>query len=79
MAKNGLLANSVGGLIGTGAGRGIGLMFIVFGVLYIGVTLMSYFSRRLRNLEVELPDEIDNIPVTSDAALRTIGTVLARD
>jgi len=79
MSITGPLANSIGAVIGTGAGRGIGLMFLVFGVLYIGVTALGYFSRRLRNLEVELPDEIDNIPFTADVAMRTIGTVLARD
>jgi MFS family permease len=79
MTTNGPLADSLGRLIGTGAGRGIGLMFIVFGLLYVGVTVLSYFSSRLKNLEVELPDEIDDVPVTADAGMRTIGTVLARD
>ncbi len=79
MVTDGLLASSVGALIGTGAGRGIGLMFIVFGGLSIVITVLSYFSRRLRNVEVELPDEIDNVSVTADTTMRTIGTVLARD
>lgn len=79
MAVNGPLANSVGAVIGTGAGRGIGLMFLVFGTLYVVITGLSYFSRRLRNLEVELPDEIADVPVTSDVALRTIGAVMVRE
>lgn len=82
MIAHGRLAGSIGKLIGTGAGRGIGLMFILFGVVYIGTTVvLGYFSRRLQKLDAELPDEIDNIhpKATSYDVMPTIGAVLTRE
>lgn len=59
MADNGLLANSVGKFIGTGLGRGIGLMFIIMGLLIIfSVIILSQYPR-LRLVEDELPDAIE--------------------
>lgn len=82
MLANGQLANSVGALIGTGAGRGIGLMFIIFGVVFLITTVvLGYFSRRLQNLDAELPDEIDNFhaTITLNEAMPTSGAVLTRE
>jgi hypothetical protein len=58
MTTGGLLAGSIGQLIGVGPGRGIGLMFITLGALTILVTLVAYQYPRLRLLEEELPDLI---------------------
>ena len=58
MAANGLLAGSLGQIIGVGPGRGISLMFIVIGFLYLVATLIAYQYRRLRFVEDELPDAI---------------------
>ena len=44
--------------IGTGPGRGIGLLFICMGALTILMTSVAYFFPRLRYLEYELPDAI---------------------
>ncbi len=79
MSKNGLFAGSVGSLIGTGPGRGIGLIFIILGALFIGSAIMGYFSRRLRNLEVELPDEIDSVSITPNVTTRMIGAMVVRE
>lgn len=46
----------LGSLIGTGAGRGIGLMFVVAAVLLLAATLAAYLYPRLRLVERELPD-----------------------
>jgi MFS family permease len=49
---DGMLANSLGWLVGTGAGRGIGFMFVVSG---LSVTVLAFFifrSRQIRALEV---------------------------
>ncbi|MEM9092189.1 MAG: MFS transporter, partial [Cyanobacteria bacterium P01_F01_bin.53] len=56
MATQGPLAESLGQLIGTGAGRGIGLMFIVLGGFNILVTLIAYQYAPLRLVETNLPD-----------------------
>jgi MFS transporter, DHA3 family, macrolide efflux protein len=58
MAPDGLLAGSVGQLIGVGPGRGIGLMFMVMGALTMIVTVIAYLYPRLRLVEDELPDAI---------------------
>jgi MFS family permease len=58
LAPGGALAASLGSLLGTGAGRGIGLLFIVLGVLYTLTTGVAALYPRLRNLELELPDAV---------------------
>jgi DHA3 family macrolide efflux protein-like MFS transporter len=58
MTTGGLLAGSIGQLIGVGPGRGIGLMFITLGALTMLVTVVAYQYPRLRLLEEELPDAI---------------------
>jgi hypothetical protein len=58
LAANGPLAGSLGGIIGTGAGRGIGLMFILMGVVKILVSLGGYLSPSIRFVEDELPDMV---------------------
>lgn len=58
MAVNGPLADSVGRVIGVGAGRGIGLLFVTMGVLSIITTVAGYQYPRLRFVEDELADQI---------------------
>jgi MFS family permease len=58
--EGGVLAGSVGRVIGVGPGRGIGLMFILIGILISLATIVGYTYPRLRNVEAELPDiELD--------------------
>jgi len=56
MVEGGSIASRYGDLLGTGPDRGIGLMFIIFGLVYIlaAQTIMLY--PRLRRIELELPD-----------------------
>jgi len=56
LAPHGPLAGSIGSLIGLGPGRGIGLMFIVLGLLATLTALVGFAYPRLRRVEVELPD-----------------------
>lgn len=56
MKTNGLLAGSIGQIIGTGTGRGIGLMFIILGGLTILTTIAAYQYAPLRLVESKLPD-----------------------
>jgi MFS transporter, DHA3 family, macrolide efflux protein len=53
----------LGTLLGTGPGRGIGLMFIGSALIGILVTFVAYASPRIRNIEEELPDAL---PAQSD-------------
>jgi hypothetical protein len=56
LAANGALATGLGPVIGTGAGRGIGLLFILMGVAKIAVSLAGYLNPRIRDVEDDLPD-----------------------
>ena len=64
LAEGGLLSSSVGRIIGVGQGRGIGLMFIIFGIMILLATGAGFSYPRLRRVETELPDVIaDKVPV----------------
>ncbi|MEM6597763.1 MAG: MFS transporter [Cyanobacteria bacterium P01_D01_bin.36] len=56
LTPTGLLADSIGPLLGTGEGRGIGLLFVIVGIFIMAVTLAAYFYPRIRLVENELPD-----------------------
>lgn len=56
MTLNGPLAATIGQLIGIGPGRGIGLMFIILGILTILMTIIAYQYAPLRLVNDELPD-----------------------
>ncbi|HEY75568.1 MAG TPA: MFS transporter [Thermoflexia bacterium] len=58
MAEGGLLAGSVGRVIGVGVGRGIGLLYILLGGLLLLTTAVAYLYPRLREVERELPDVV---------------------
>jgi len=46
----------LGTMFGSGPGRGIGLMFVLSGVMVIATALVAWTSPRIRNLETEIPD-----------------------
>jgi hypothetical protein len=56
MAGDGALAGTIGRILGTGPGRGIGLMFVIAGVGTILLAAAGWMQPRLRHLETELPD-----------------------
>jgi len=59
MAEGGALADTfLGTLLGTGPGRGIGLMFIISCLFLWVESFVAYANPRIRNLEVEIPDAI---------------------
>jgi DHA3 family macrolide efflux protein-like MFS transporter len=65
MQPGGVLASSLAGaVLGTGAGRGIGLMFAASGIVLVAASALAYSSSRIRLVEDELPDvlleEIDS-------------------
>jgi MFS transporter, DHA3 family, macrolide efflux protein len=57
MLQGGALASSpIGALLGTGPGRGIGLMFVLSGLVLLLVSSLTWSSARIRRVEDELPD-----------------------
>ncbi|NET37740.1 MAG: MFS transporter [Cyanothece sp. SIO1E1] len=68
LSPNGLLASSVGQLIGVGAGRGIGLLFIIIGIFIILATSATYQYPRIRLVEDELPDAITHSTPATDGS-----------
>ncbi|MEA2176398.1 MAG: transporter, family, macrolide efflux protein [Blastocatellia bacterium] len=67
LAPGGKLNGSIGRLIGVGPGRGIGLLFITMGFITAMMTIAGFLYPRLRLVEDELPDVIQEpAPATSD-------------
>lgn len=58
MADDGALADSLGALLGTGDGRGIGLGYVVFGLLLIATTIVGFSIRLLRHFDTEVEDSL---------------------
>jgi predicted MFS family arabinose efflux permease len=58
MAEDGAFAGTLGRVIGTGPGRGIGLMVILSGIGVMLVGVAGWLHPRVRHLETELPDQI---------------------
>lgn len=56
MAVGGPLAGTLGAVIGTGPGRGVGLLFMVMGFLSVMAVVIGFLYRPLRDLETRLPD-----------------------
>jgi MFS transporter, DHA3 family, macrolide efflux protein len=56
LMTDGPLAGSVGQILGTGPGRGVGLLFVVAGVLGVAVTAAGYLYGPFRRLDSDLPD-----------------------
>ncbi|MFD8208923.1 amino acid adenylation domain-containing protein [Streptomyces sp. NPDC059695] len=56
MDEGGALAPTVGALIGTGDGRGIGLLYLVFGLAMAALVLISFCIPVLARFDREVPD-----------------------
>jgi MFS family permease len=62
LERDGSLADSLGRLFGTGPGRGIGLLISVSGIGMMLLAVVGYLLPRIRNVETELPDLIEDEP-----------------
>jgi MFS family permease len=69
LAPGGALAGTVGRVIGVGAGRGVGFLFVVLGGLVLAVVGLASLSPRLRRLESEIPDA----PLPGEGSQRAAG------
>jgi DHA3 family macrolide efflux protein-like MFS transporter len=59
MREGGALAETVlGALLGIGPGRGIGLIYVLSGILVILISAVAYLNPRIRQLEEEVPDAV---------------------
>ncbi|MFU8874615.1 amino acid adenylation domain-containing protein [Micromonospora sp. SL4-19] len=58
LAPGGALAGSVGAVIGTGPGRGIGFAYVCFGLALVLVTLGGFAIRLLRRFDLEVEDSL---------------------
>jgi DHA3 family macrolide efflux protein-like MFS transporter len=59
MLEGGALASTaLGTLLGTGPGRGIGLIYVLSGVLVILISAIAYLTPRISWLEEEVPDAV---------------------
>jgi amino acid adenylation domain-containing protein len=58
LVKGGALASTVGRLIGTGPGRGLGLMYVLFGLAIVAVALIAMRVPALARFDREVPDAV---------------------
>jgi MFS family permease len=67
LVEGGPLADTiVGQVIGVGPSRGIGLMFVILGLLNMLVPLVGYLNPHVRNVEDELPDAAASVATAAD-------------
>lgn len=57
---DGVLASSVGQIIGVGSGRGVGFLLIVTGLINLVIMVFTYVHPRTRLIEDEIPDAIED-------------------
>jgi hypothetical protein len=60
MVEGGALAEILGPVIGVGPGRGMGLMFVLMGLLSTLSALSAFALPRIRRVELELPDMVED-------------------
>jgi hypothetical protein len=58
LLESGGLADSLGKVFGTGPGRGIGLMFTTFGLVYTVIAQLILLDPHIRKVELTLPDAV---------------------
>jgi hypothetical protein len=59
MAENRALVATIGQILGSGSGRGMGLIFAIMGVLSILSALSAFAYPRIRHMERELSDMVE--------------------
>jgi MFS family permease len=75
LREGGAWASSVvARVFGSGAGRGIGLMFVLSGIVLALASASAYANPRIRRVETELPDAIEEHPEPGVAVLTPAAT-----
>lgn len=62
LLDGGPLASSLGHVLGTGPGRGLGLLFVVLGLVPLVAAVAGLLNRRVRRVEQDLPDALEAAP-----------------
>ncbi|MFC6081926.1 non-ribosomal peptide synthetase/MFS transporter [Sphaerisporangium aureirubrum] len=75
LLDGGALAPTVGALIGTGPGRGIGFMYLLFGAAILLITLIAMRVPALARFDHEVPDAIADDLVGVQALRGTVPTL----
>lgn len=70
LMPGGSLAGSLGRPLGVGAGRGIGLFYLIAGLLTALAVAGTFANPRVRRLEEELPDAIPDTGPARDGSAR---------
>ena len=73
LAPSGILADSVGAIIGVGPGRGIALMILLQGFIVLAVVAVAFLYPRLRRLDIDLPDAIPDASSAGEAVMAPAG------
>jgi hypothetical protein len=73
------LAASAGRVIGVGPGRGIGLMFVLMGLMTMLLAVCGYLYPRLRLVENELPDAIEDDAQIKEEQSRPVDLALTEE
>jgi hypothetical protein len=55
LAPGGPLVPGLGQLLGSGPGRGIGLLFVLMGLAKVAISLAGWLNPQIRNVEGPLP------------------------
>ncbi|MGP3963943.1 amino acid adenylation domain-containing protein [Nonomuraea sp. 3N208] len=58
LLDGGALASTAGAIIGTGPGRGIGFMYVLFGLVIVAITLVAMRVPALARFDHEVPDAV---------------------
>ncbi len=76
LVEGGMLAGSVGQVIGVGPGRGVGLMIVIIGLCNIIAAGAGYLSPRVFHVEDELPDAIQHESVAVEESSSLVEAAL---
>jgi amino acid adenylation domain-containing protein len=78
LVPGGALAGTVGQVIGVGEGRGIGLSYLVLGLLIVGLSLAALRNRALARFDRDVPDALPD-DVVGIQALQARGDRVRQD
>ncbi len=79
LRAGGPLAGSVGQIVGVGAGRGAGLLFVSAGLFLVLVSATGYVYRPLRRMENELPKALAARPIAVASGGQSFNPLPATD